>query len=234
MNIIITGASKGIGAELVKILCKHKGNQVFAISRSSDGLRKLQSECLKANSDAKLATAEFDLSHFEFYPFLLQKIELFFRHCDILINNAGKLVNKPFQKTDIVDFDEIFNVNVKSVFLLTQLVLPLMGSGGHIVNIGSLGGIQGTKKYTGLSAYSASKGALSVLTEALAEELKERDIKVNCLALGSVQTEMFEKAFPGAKALLSSHQMAQFIADFAGTGNKFFNGKVIPVSSAVP
>ncbi len=234
MNIIITGASKGIGAELVRIFCKNKGHQIFAISRNGDALKKLQAECAKSNPDSKLITAEFDLAHFEFYPFLLQKIELAFRHCDILINNAGRLVNKPFAKMEAQDFDEVFNVNVKCVFLLTQLVLPLMGSGSHILNMGSLGGIQGTKKYTGLSAYSASKGAVTVLTEILAEELKERDIKVNCLALGSVQTEMFEKAFPGSKALVPAHQMAQYIADFAITGSKYYNGKVLPVSPSVP
>ncbi|HTX89115.1 MAG TPA: SDR family NAD(P)-dependent oxidoreductase, partial [Bacteroidales bacterium] len=140
MNFIITGASRGIGSELVRILCKNKGNQVFAISRNRDGLKKLQAECLKANPDAKLSVAEFDLSHFEFYPFLLQKIELFFRHCDVLVNNAGRMVNKPFMKTDLIDFDDIFNVNVKGAYFLVQTLMPIMGSGTHIVNIGSLGG----------------------------------------------------------------------------------------------
>jgi NAD(P)-dependent dehydrogenase (short-subunit alcohol dehydrogenase family) len=120
------------------------------------------------------------------------------------------------------------------LFFFTQLILPMMSKGSHIVNISSLGGMMGSKKFPGLSAYSSSKGAVSVFTEALAEELKESEISVNCLALGGVQTSMFEKAFPGVKALQSPPQMAQFIADFAVTGHKFFNGKVIPVSQAVP
>ena len=234
MNIVITGTSKGIGAEIVKILCKHKGNRIVAISRSGDGLRKLLQECHKINSEAKILTAEFDLSQYEFYPFLFQKIENFFLHCDILINNAGKLYNKSIEKTEPQDFDEIFNVNVKSVFFLSQLLLPIMTTGTHILNIGSIGGIQGSKKFAGLSAYSASKGAVGVLSEALAEELKERGIRVNCLALGAVQTEMFEKAFPGQKALQSPPQIAQFIVDFALNGHKFINGKIIPVSLSVP
>jgi NAD(P)-dependent dehydrogenase (short-subunit alcohol dehydrogenase family) len=234
MNIVITGTSKGIGAEIVKILCKHKGNKIVAISRSGDGLRKLLAECHKISPDAKILPAEFDLSQYEFYPFLFQKIESYFLHCDVLINNAGKLYNKTLEMTEPQDFDEIFNVNVKSVFFLSQLLLPLMTTGTHILNIGSIGGIQGSKKYIGLSAYSASKGAVAVLTESLAEELKERGIRVNCLALGAVQTEMFEKAFPGQKALQSPPQIAQFIVDFALTGHKFINGKIIPVSTAVP
>jgi NAD(P)-dependent dehydrogenase (short-subunit alcohol dehydrogenase family) len=234
MNIVVTGASKGIGAEIVKVFCKHKGNRIVAISRNSDGLRKLMNECAKISSDAKVLTIEFDLTQFDFYPFLLQKIENFFLHCDILVNNAGKLYNKPFEKLELPEFDDIFNVNVKSPYFLCQFLAPMMSNGGHIVNISSIGGLQGSKKYSGLSAYSASKGAIAVLSESLAEEFKERDIRVNCLALGAVQTEMFEKAFPGHKAIQSPHQAAEFIVDFAVTGHRYMNGKIIPVSLSVP
>jgi NAD(P)-dependent dehydrogenase (short-subunit alcohol dehydrogenase family) len=151
-----------------------------------------------------------------------------------LVHNAGKLVNKPFSRFDATDFDDTFNVNVKGPFLFTQAMLPMMNKGSHIVNIGSIGGIIGSKKFPGLAAYSASKGALSVLTEVLAEELAEKEIKVNCLALGAVQTEMFSKAFPGAKALQNPAQIAHFIGDFCVNGQKYFNGKVIPVSLSVP
>jgi 3-oxoacyl-[acyl-carrier protein] reductase len=234
MNIVVTGASKGIGAEVVKLFCKHKGNRVVAISRNGEGLKKLASECTRAFPDVRIQTIEFDLSQFDFYPFLLQRIENSFLQCDILINNAGRLYNKPIGKTEFQDFDDIFNVNVKGVYFLSQILIPIMNEGGHIVNISSMGGIQGSKKYKGLSVYTASKGAVSVLTEAMAEELKEQDIRVNCLALGAVQTEMFEKAFPGQKAIQSPEQMAQFIVDFALTGHKFMNGKIVPVSLSVP
>ena len=234
MNIIITGTSRGIGAEVVKILAKHKGNIIVAISRNGDGLRKLVNDCTKLNTDSKVIPVEFDLTHFDFYPFLVQKIENSFRHCDLLINNAGKLVNKPVEKMDSQDYDDIFNVNVKSTFFLIQHLLPMLNKGGHIVNISSIGGIQGSKKFNGLSLYSASKGALAVLTESLAEELTEKELSVNCLALGAIQTEMLEKAFPGMKATQTPQQIAQFIADFSVTGQKYFNGKVIPVSISVP
>jgi short-subunit dehydrogenase len=234
MNIIITGASRGIGAEIAKTFCKHKGNLVIALSRNAEGLRKLSAECQKSNAGSKIMTIEFDLAQFDFYPFILQKIETFFHRCDILINNAGRIVNRPFDKTELQDFDDVFNVNIKSMFFFTKLVLPMMNKGGHIVNISSLGGITGSKKFAGLSAYSASKGAVSVFTETLAEELKDAEISVNCLALGGVQTEMFEKAFPGYKALQTPVQIAQFITDFAVTGQRFFNGKVIPVSATLP
>jgi len=234
MNIIVTGASKGIGFELVKFLCKHKQNQIVAIARNGKGLKTLVEECHRINPEAKVTPYEFDLHHFDFYPFIAQRLETIIHTCDILINNAGIMVNKPFRKFEPADYDEVFNVNVKSVFLLTQALLPMMNRGGHIVNIGSMGGLQGSKKFPGLAAYSAGKGAIAILTEALAEELKEEDIRVNCLALGAVQTEMFEKAFPGAKALQNPQQIAHYIADFAVNGHKYFNGKIIPVSISVP
>ncbi len=232
MNIIITGAAKGIGSELVKALSRHKHNQIVAISRNGKALRELAEECKKGNREAKVIPYEFDLNQFDFYPFIVQRLETFIHKCDLVIFNAGRLINKPFHKTEQSDFDEIFNVNVKSVFFFTQAILPMMNKGSHIVTIGSQGGLERTKKFPGLAAYSSSKGAVAILTEILAEELKEHEISVNCLAIGSVQTEMFEKAFPGMKARLTPVKIAQYIADFAVTGHKHFNGKVIQVSLA--
>jgi len=219
---------------LVKTLCKHKQNHIVAISRNGKALKELVEECHRINPDSKVTPYEFDLHHFDFYPFIAQRLETIIHKCDILINNAGKLINKPFRKIEPADFDEVFNINVKSMFLLIQALLPIMNKGAHIVNLGSMGGVPGSKKFPGLSAYSASKGAVAILTEVLAEELKEEEIRVNCLALGSVQTEMFEKAFPGIKASMNPQQMANYIADFAVNGQKYFNGKIIPVSISVP
>ncbi|MFH1159819.1 MAG: SDR family oxidoreductase [bacterium] len=234
MNIIVTGASKGIGFETVKVFARSKQNHVLAIARSGKLLKELAEECKRVNQDAHVTPYEFDLQQFDFYPLILQRIQTYLPHCDILVNNAGKLVNKPFEKTDANDFDEIFNVNVKSLFLLTQAILPMMNKGGHVVNISSMGGVQGSQKFSGLSAYSASKGAVAVFTEALAEELKDNQIYVNCLALGGVGTELFERAFPHAKAAFNPNQIAQYIADFALNGHKYFNGKVLQVSVTTP
>lgn len=234
MNIVITGASKGVGFEVVKILARHKQNQIVAISRNGKALKELVAECTKQYPESKVIPYEFDVSQFDFYPFIVQRIETFIHKCDVLINNAGRLVNKPFDQLEQADFDDIFNVNIKAPFFLTQAMLPIMTKGGHIVNIGSQGGITGSVKYPGLSAYTSSKGALAMLSELLAEEFSEREIRVNCLALGAVQTEMFAKAFPGARALQTPVQVAQFIADFAISGHKYFNGKVLPVSISVP
>jgi 3-oxoacyl-[acyl-carrier protein] reductase len=234
MNIIITGASRGIGFELVKTLSRHRDNRIVALSRNGAALNKLVTECARLNPAAKVIPYEFDLNQFEFYPLIAQRLETMIHRCDILVNNAGCLINKPFSKLEPGEFDEIYNVNVKSPFFLIQALLPIFNKGAHIVNISSMGGISGTKKFPGLSAYSSSKGAVTILTEILAEELASYEIKVNCLAMGAVQTEMFAHAFPGLKAHMTPTEMAPFVADFAINGSRYFNGKVIPVSASVP
>lgn len=92
----------------------------------------------------------------------------------------------------------------------------------------------GSAKFAGLSAYSSSKGAIITLNELLAEEYKDKGIAFNTLALGAVQTEMLEEAFPGYKAPVSASQMATYIKEFSLSGNQFYNGKVLPVSASTP
>jgi NAD(P)-dependent dehydrogenase (short-subunit alcohol dehydrogenase family) len=143
-------------------------------------------------------------------------------------------MKKEFSALSDEDFDDVFNINVKTVFKLSRALLSYFNTSAHIVNMSSMGGIQGSKKFPGLSLYSASKAAIAVLTEAMAEEFKERHISVNCLAFGAVQTEMFAEAFPGYAAPLQPDEMAGFVADFALNGHRYFNGKVLPVSLSTP
>lgn len=224
MNIVVSGAGKGIGFELVKVFIENEHNTV-AISRNISNLEKINSKFLNPVS--------FDLISDD-YNKLASIINSTLSNVDILINNAGLLVNKPFQDLTDDDFDNVFNTNVKAAFKLTQLLFPVFNEESHIVNISSIGGVQGSSKFPGLSLYSASKGAISILTECLAEELKESKISVNALALGAVQTEMLAEAFPGYKAPLSATDMAHYIYDFALTGNKYYNGKILPVSISTP
>ena len=161
-------------------------------------------------------------------------LEKEFSSIDILINNAGLLINKPFTDLTTTDFIASYQVNVFGPAALIRTVLPFMKKTGHVVNISSMGGIQGSVKFPGLSAYSSSKGAILTLTELLAEEYKETGPAFNALALGSVQTEMLEEAFPGLKAAVSAEEMAAYIMEFAINGNKYFNGKILQVSNSTP
>jgi len=222
-KIIITGTSSGIGFELVKMFAQEK-NIVLALSRDNSKLRSLNLDGVDA--------IDFDINNPDDKK--LTKFIGSFQGIDVLINNAGHLVNKPFEETTLSDFKNTYLTNVFSVAMLIKSTIGHMREGSNVVNISSIGGVQGSVKFPGLSAYSSSKGALNILTEMLAEEYKDKKIHFNSLALGSVQTKMLEKAFPGFQASTSAKDMAKFIYNFATEGYKLINGKVISISSTTP
>ncbi len=224
-NIIITGASRGIGYEMSKLFAD-AGYQVLALSRNEKPITSLQNK--------NIHTFPFDICKKEDLQKMVDFVSKEWKQVDVLINNAGMLLNKPFNEISTQDFEEVYKVNVFGVAEITRLILPFMKGGSHVVTISSMGGIQGSMKFPGLAAYSSSKGAVITLSELLAEEYKESGIAFNVLALGAVQTEMLEEAFPGYQAPLSAIEMAAYVKDFALTGNKFYNGKVLQVSSSTP
>jgi NAD(P)-dependent dehydrogenase (short-subunit alcohol dehydrogenase family) len=223
-NIIITGTSRGIGYELA-LQFANAGHQVLALSRTI-------SPALLGNKNISNLSVDLskEVSLLEVEKFLSQTWE----KVDVIIHNAGSLLLKPFSETSQEDFESVYKVNVFGVANLTRTALPYLQKGSHVVSISSMGGIQGSMKFAGLSAYSSSKGAVITLSELLAEEYKEQGIAFNVLALGSVQTEMLAEAFPGYQAPLSASEMADYIFNFALTGNKYYNGKVLQVSSTTP
>ncbi|MBC3759488.1 SDR family oxidoreductase [Hyunsoonleella sp. SJ7] len=224
-NIIITGTSRGIGFELVQLFAK-AGHEVLALSRNEKAVQNLNLENVSCFS--------FDLNDSEAYQNVKDLIKKKWDQVDILINNAGALLNKPFSETTISDFERVYRTNVYGVSELTRTVLPFMKDGSHVVTISSMGGVQGSMKFPGLAAYSSSKAAVITLTELLAEEYKDFGISFNVLALGAVQTEMLEEAFPGYQAPITAPEMAQYIFDFSLNGNKYYNGKLLQVSNSTP
>ncbi|MGN0022348.1 MAG: SDR family NAD(P)-dependent oxidoreductase [Sphingobacterium hotanense] len=234
-NIIVTGASSGIGFEAVLDLTANKDHKVIALARSADKLRKLHEIASSLNHDGgTLYPAQFDIVYDNYPDSLVPFIQSKFEQVDILINNAGALINKPFLESTNEDFAQMLQSNLIGHINMIRHIAPLMKEGSHIVNISSMGGFQGSAKFPGLSAYSTSKAALAVLTECLAEEFKDKGIKVNCLALGSSQTEMFEAAFPGVEAGTLAFEMGRYIAEFAQNGHKYYNGKILPVANTTP
>lgn len=236
MNIVVTGASRGIGYELVKFYSANASYTIIALARSEKKLQKLKQECEAINPSSNVIVIPYDLTNNNLSKDVIAEIIKHVSTINILINNAGAIINKPFQNITIEEMEYVYKVNVFSVMHLTKALLPMMGikERTHIVNIGSMGGFQGSSKFAGLSAYSSSKAALACLTECLAEELKEKNIAVNCLALGAAQTEMLNEAFPGYKAPLSAKEMASYVADFSLNAHHFINGKIIPVSMSTP
>jgi 3-oxoacyl-[acyl-carrier protein] reductase len=233
MNIIITGAAGGIGADMVKEFCKAPHNKVLAISRNNEKLEQLKLQCFDQYNNAPDILG---LDLCKLPDEQLQKKLNQFDKLDVLINNAGLLINKPFRELSAKDWQDSFEVNLFSVVELVKICLPLLEAAdiAHILNISSMGGYQGSSKFPGLSAYSASKAALAVLTECLSVELADTRIRSNCLCLGAVNTDMLSKAFPGYKAPVDSQQMAAYIAGFAIEGHKLMDGKIIPVAMSNP
>lgn len=223
-NIIITGTSRGIGYELA-LQYAAAGHNVLAISR------KIPQQLIE---NANITCLSVDLSQENQLDTVANFLAESWKKVDIIIHNAGALLLKPFSETSQADFESVYKVNVFGVANLTRIALPFLQKGSHVVSISSMGGIQGSMKFAGLSAYSSSKGAVITLSELLAEEYKEQGIAFNVLALGSVNTEMLQEAFPGYEAPLSATEMANYIYEFALTGNKFYNGKVLEVSSTTP
>lgn len=223
-NVIITGTSRGIGYELA-LQFANAGHQVLAISRKTpqELIENSNITCLSVDIGNETEMIEVE----KFLSSSWKKV-------DIIIHNAGSLINKPFSQLSQTDFEQVYKVNVFAVAELTRICLPFLQNGSHVVTISSMGGIQGSMKFPGLAAYSSSKGAVITLSELLAEEYKEQGISFNVLALGAVNTEMLQEAFPGYQAPISPKEMADYIFNFALSGNKYHNGKIIQVSSSTP
>ena len=223
-NIIITGTSRGIGYELA-LQFANAGHQVLAISRKTP-------QALIENGN--ITCLSVDLSKENELVEVEKFLSSSWKKIDSIIHNAGSLICKPFSQTTQEDFENVYKVNVFGVANLTRVCLPWLQKGSHVVTISSMGGIQGSVKFAGLAAYSSSKGAVITLSELLAEEYREQGISFNVLALGAVQTEMLAEAFPGYEAPISASEMADYIFHFALTGNKYYNGRVLQVSSTTP
>lgn len=224
-HIVITGTSRGIGYEMAQILAD-QGHQVLALSRNASAIATLE--------HSNIQCFDFDVTQ----PADIDKAASFVRsqwggHLDALINNAGALVNSPFLETSMEDFKQVYEVNVFGVAAITQAMIPFM-KGGHVLTVSSMGGVQGSSKFPGLSAYSSSKGAVITLTELWAEEFKESGPAFNVLAIGAVRTEMLAAAFPGYEPPTTAAQMGRYIADFALNGHELYNGKILPVSNSTP
>lgn len=231
MKVVVTGAAGGIGSEIVRGLSKRKDIQIVAISRSADALDSLVRKC-HGEFGNEIEPIVSDFSEAGFASKLVARIGQSHDGIDCLINNAGHLVNRSFEETSEKELYDQFNLNLFAPFLLIKEMMSLLKNSkrAHVVNIGSMGGYMGSEKFPGLAAYSASKGALAILSECLAKEFLDTGISVNCLALGSANTSMLRKAFPSYESPTSPEGVAQFIVEFAMTGHLYFNGRVLPVA----
>ena len=233
MNIVITGASSGVGFSMARHFGAVEGNRVVAIARREDRISRLKGSC----PPGRIIPLVMDLQE----PALTGLNESLDREgihqIDILVHNAGHLIRKPMEEISLEDWQLVYHTNVFAPAMLTSALLGRLGQGqqpSHVVMISSIGGVSGTAKFPGLTAYSSSKGALGILAEVMAEEFREKNIRVNTIALGSVQTEMLEKAFPGFTANVGPDEAAGFICRFCMEGWRFCNGKTLQMSTGTP
>ena len=225
-QVVITGASKGIGYATALAFAE-RGHRVLALARDGEGLRALKSASEKLDGEVLIYVG--DILEFEL-KWVTDQLDA----VDILIHNAGYLVNKPFAHIGMEELERSYRVNVFAPYRMLQQLLACLAEDAHIINIGSVGGVTGTQKFPGLTAYSSSKAALSCLSECWQAEFADTNWSFNSLALGSVQTEMLEKAFPGYKAQCSAEEMGAYIADFALGAGGLIKGKTHLVSSSNP
>jgi len=226
-NILVTGGSRGIGYGIVRHLCS-EGHRVMAVARSGERLNDLKEACMKLKGECIVLHG--DLTEDEFLKEIVTNVKGEFGQLDGLVNNAGMLKSGTLEEQKDDEIRRHFEINVISPMRLTGKLLPYIGKGGHIVNIGSMGGFQGSVKFSGLSVYSSTKAALACWTECMAEEYKDRGVAFNCLALGAVQTEMLAEAFPGYEAPVTAEEMGRYVAEFVVGGSKYISGKIIPVA----
>lgn len=225
---IVTGSSRGIGFEISTELAK-EGHQVIAVARSEKNLDNLSQKFPDL-----IRAFPADLTVNQDIQKLVNEVSTNYNAVDILINNAGALINKPFEELTKKDWHHLLDVNLIAAVELVRSLLPYFSGDTHIVNISSMGGFQGSDKFAGLCAYSVAKGALSILSECLSVELGDRNIRSNALCLGAVQTEMLEQAFPGIEAPVTAEEMGKYIANFALEGANFYNGQILPVTLGSP
>ena len=221
-TLVVTGTSSGIGNEIC-IQAAKLNYKVISISRNIEpleGINGIDSYSVDITDKKSIKNFIDDLRNRDL------KI-------DILINNAGQLSNELFGETSYESFKQTFDVNVFGLAEITRSLIPFINKSGHVINISSIGGVNGSKKFPGLSVYSSSKAAVIALTEVLAEEYSEGP-SFNVLALGAVQTKMLKEAFPDYEAQTKPGEMAKYIIDFAINGNNLFNGKLISVSNSNP
>lgn len=223
---LVTGSSKGIGLQTAIALITKYGYTVIAVSRNISSTYNQLDTSIKEG----LIPIDLDINDYSVYAKIKEQLPSN-QHIDLLVNNAGLLINKPFNETSADDAQQMMNTNVLAPFLLTQYLYNngLFVDGAHIVNISSMGGYQGSAKFPGLAIYSSTKSALNALSECLSVELNGK-VTVNALCLGAVNTEMLQQAFPGYEAPVTAQEMGAYIANFGVNNRKLYNGKVLPVA----
>ena len=189
-NVIITGASRGIGKGILELFVKNGANVAFSYIGDSEQAKSIEADF--SNHKQKVVSYMSDASNFEQSQKLIDDVVNDFGSIDVLVNNAGITIDNLLMRMSEEDFERVIDVNLKSVFNTTKAILRTMlkQRSGSIINMSSVVGVKGN---AGQSNYSASKAGMIGFTKSMALELGSRNIRCNCIAPGFIETEMTEK-----------------------------------------
>jgi len=233
---IVTGGSRGIGREIVRVLAAEGADVTFFYLQNSEAAEALQTECRASGSE--VTALPVDVRNAEECGQAVESVLDRTDRIDILVNNAGVIRDNLLPAFTVEEISDVFATNVLGVFHITGAVAPVMmrQRGGAIINISSVSGEKGGR---GQTNYAASKGAINGFTRALAVELAPRKIRVNAVAPGLIDTEMSREVreLAGEQALGrillgrfgTPAEVASVVCFLASRYGEYINGEIIHV-----
>jgi 3-oxoacyl-[acyl-carrier protein] reductase len=235
---LITGGSRGIGAAIAKRLAADGANVAITYTKGADAAASVVKEIVQAGRKAIAIQA--DATDAVAVQAAVEKTVATFGRLDVLVNNAGTAIPKPFEETTLEEMDQVIGVNVRGVFVATQAALKHMKSGGRIIMIGSAVGERVAAP--GLVPYAGTKGAVKMFTQALAREIGSRGITVNNVQPGPIDTELNpavgdwsvpQKAATSLNRYGHVDEVAALVAFVAGPESSYITGANLTVDGGM-
>src|ERR1700674_3874529 len=235
---LVTGGSRGIGAAIAKRLAADGANVAITYTKGADAASAVV-EAIERDG-GKAVAIQADAADANAVKAAVEKTFASFGRLDVLVNNAGTAIPKPFEETTLEEIDRVININIRGVFVTTQAALRHMNDGGRIINIGSAVGER--VQVPGLVPYSATKGAVKIFTQALSREVGSRGITVNNVQPGPLDTDLNpasgDWAVPQKAATVLNRyghveEIAAMVAFVAGPESSYITGANLTVDGGM-
>ena len=235
---LVTGGSRGIGAAIAKRLAADGASVAITYAKDANSASAVVKAIELAGGKAVAIQA--DAADAEAVKAAVEKAVATLGRLDVLVNNAGTAIPKPFEETTLEEIDRVIDINIRGVFVTTQVALKHMNNGGRIINIGSAVGER--VQTPGLVPYSATKGAVKLFTQALSREVGNRGITVNNVQPGPIDTDLNpatgdwavpQKAVTALNRYGSVDEVAALVAFVAGPESSYITGANLTVDGGM-